>query len=596
MAFSNFKGKRFTQSTASAATRTREIYRKVPAVLRLGKKEKQQGGFFSYDRILSASDKNIGAPFFAPDAVHLEQDPTTGETCAFLTASLFRDMFNEDLLSESLSAKSYPTISASFFNQIGTAVSNMPNADAYVGVLSRAFEPGSVGSGTDVIAPVTASISIKEGPGLAFNAAGQLRKRKITYINSSSNFTNSHIFFNFKKIDSTTLEFGDAEQEALTTALVSRGKSHITRSFKHFTNQDSKDIFYYVQPKPIPEFSIEMSSSNSVRPTASFFALTSSFSSSADFGVVSGSFIGAVFESASNQPRFYNGTTPGGAGASGDKTDGAWQFVVQKASAEGEGEKHFGEADYGTDGGTNQAFTPQLLSVWYPSEYTYANVRSASFYFTSYPEDMNTNNGVKTKNALTSSISSSEAIGTGELRTLYWLNHTFTSSFTGSFGHFTRHQLRTQTGGASSHQLPYMNTSIRQFGKKASDTNASHLFKDSFLSRPADEGYYVHSSSFSIESKNQMTASVNSGPGGLGNANHSSSFFVMGVFRHKFTSLGGSTRNYTASQFNDTAVTSQTFMSAFPVASCMFLKRHDNKVFIYQASASGLISSESVGE
>ena len=591
MAFNNLKGKRFTQITASAASAQKELYRKIPAVLRLGKKEKKQGGFFSYDRILSASDKNIGAPFFDPEAIHVEQD--NNELVIFLTASVFRNMMNEDFISESFSPKSYSTISASFFNQIGTAVSNMPPSEAYVGVLASFFEAGSIGSGTDVIPPVTASISIKEGPGLAFNAAGQLRKRKINYINSSSNFTNSHIFFNFKKIDSTTLEFGDAEQQALTTALVNSGRSHLTRSFQHFTNEASTGIFYYVQPKPIPEFSIEMSSSNSVRPTASFFALTSSFSSSADFGAVSGSFIGAVFESSSTQPRFYNGTNHN---IGGDKTDGAWQFVVQKAIAEGEGEKHFGEADYGTDGGTNQAFTPQLLSVWYPSEYTYANVRSASFYFTPYPEDMNTNNGVKTKNAVTSSISSSEAIGTGELRTLYWLNHTFTSSFTGSFGHFTRHQLRTQTGGASSHQLPYMNTSIRQFGKKASDTNASHLFKDSSLSRPAAEGYYVHSSSFSIESKNQMTASVNSGPGGLGNANHSSSFFVMGVFRHKFSGLGGSTRNYTASQFNDTAVTSQTFMSAFPVASCMFLKRHDNKVFIYHTSASGLISSESVGE
>jgi len=590
MAFNNLKGKRFTQITASAASSQKELYRKIPAVLRLGKKEKNQGGFFSYDRILSASDKNIGATFFDPEAIHVEQD--NNELVIFLTASVFRDMMNEDFLSESFNSKSYPTISASFFNQIGTAVSNMPPAEAYVGVLASFFEAGSRGSGTDIIPPVTASVSIKEGPGLAFNAAGQLRKRKITYINSSSNFTNSHFYFNFRELDNSD-EFGDTQQEALTIALVNAGKSHLTRSFRHFTNQASTDIFYYIQPKPIPEFSIEMSSSNSVRPTASFFALTSSFSSSADFGVVSGSFIGAIFESSSTQPRFYNGTNHN---IGGDKTDGAWQFVVQKAVAEGEGERHFGEADYGTDGGTNQAFTPQLLSVWYPSEYTYANVRSSSFYFTPYPENMNVNNGVKTKNAVTSSISSSGEIGTGELRTLYWLNHTYTSSFTGSFGFFDRHSLKTQTGDAIHHQLPYMNTSIQYFGRKGRDTNASHLFKDSSLSRPADEGYYVHSSSFSIKSKNQMTASLDSGPGGLNNTNHSSSFFVMGVFRHKFTGLGGSTRNYTASQFNDTSVTSQTFMSAFPVASCMFLKRHDDKVFIYQASASGLILSESVGE
>ena len=71
-----------------------------------------------------------------------------------------------------------------------------------------------------------------------------------------------------------------------------------------------------------------MSSSNN---TASFFALTSSLSSSADFGVTSGSFIGKVIESSSIAPRFYNGTNPGG---TGDDTDGSYLFLVQKGVIE----------------------------------------------------------------------------------------------------------------------------------------------------------------------------------------------------------------------------------------------------------------------
>ena len=79
MAFELFKGKKFTQITSSVDIKPQDLYRKIPSVLRLGKKEKTQGGFFSYDRILSASDKNLGAPFYDDDAVKTFQDPTTGE-------------------------------------------------------------------------------------------------------------------------------------------------------------------------------------------------------------------------------------------------------------------------------------------------------------------------------------------------------------------------------------------------------------------------------------------------------------------------------------------------------------------------------------
>ena len=51
-----FKGKLFTQVTSSGEFKKQELYRKLPSVLRLGKKEKKQGGFFNYDKILSADE------------------------------------------------------------------------------------------------------------------------------------------------------------------------------------------------------------------------------------------------------------------------------------------------------------------------------------------------------------------------------------------------------------------------------------------------------------------------------------------------------------------------------------------------------------
>ena len=587
MAFDNLKGKTFTAVTSSAGIEHKDLYRKTPSVLRQGAKEKTNGGFFNYDLILSASDKNLGANFYADDAVIVEVDSASKEVGVYITASVFRDNMNDFLQKTAgFNSASYQQISASFFSQIGNAVSNIPNSDAYVGILAAPFESGSVGSGSAIIEPVTSSIEIIEAPGLAFNTAGNLRQRKTTYLNSSTNFTNAHFFFNTDQAlaaSNDSKKFGDAQQESASNALIAAGKTHLTRSFTSHTNVESYRQFYYVQPKPITKWSIAMSSSNN---TASFFALTASFSGAADFGVTSGSSLGFVIESSSIAPRFYNGTNHGG---TGDKTDGAWNFVVQKSIIEGEGEFASGEDNYAGDTGANVAFTPQQLLVWYPSYYTYANVRSASFYFTSYPSDMQQSNvGARTKSLVTGSISSSEAIGTGELRTLYWLNHTYTSSFTASFSNFTRDQLKNQTAGADHFQLPYMNTSLRRFGQKNSETNASHLWKDTSLSIPADEGYYVHSSSFTQASKNQMSAS-------LGSANHTSSFFVMGSFRHKFTGLGGSTRNYTASQFDDPSVNDQTWMSHHPIASCMFLKRYDDEVFIYQPKDGQAVISESVG-
>lgn len=571
MAFDNFKTFTFTQVLASNDILTPDVYRKIPSVVRLGSKNRDNGGFFDYDKILDAADKNKGSNLYGDEKVIVAQDTTTKEVGIYLASSLFNEMIT-DYISATFSTQAASDLSSQFTSRIANATNNMAEADRYVSILTIPFEEN--------IQPVTASFTIAETPGLATDSSGNPRQRKITYINSSSNFTNSHFFLNFRELDNSD-DFGEASQEALTDSLVAAGKSHLTRSFTAHVGSPAEDIFYYIQPKPVTEWSIEMTSSNN---TASFFALTSSFSGAADFGVLSGSFMGAIFEDSSINPKNYNNS---------DETDGSWNFVVQKGVIEGDGEYGLGEEDYiaaGGDTGTNVAFTPIQLYVWYPSYYTYANVRSASYYFTPYPTNMNElDTGAKTRDLVTGSISSSEATGNGELRTLYWLNHTYTSSFTASFGNFTRDQLKNRTGDAANHQLPYMNTSIRRFGKKGSDANVSHLWKDSALSIPADQGYYVHSASFSQASKNQMSSS-------LGSSNHTSSFFVMGVFKHPFAAvIDSAIINYTASQERESGVGGDTWMNQHPIASCMFLKRYDDQVFIYQPKDGQAVVSESVG-
>lgn len=594
MAFENLKGKKFTAVTSSVGVQNKEVYRKTPAILRLGKKNRNQGGFFDYEKLLEFIDKTKNSPSYDDNAVVVMQDSESLETSVLITASLFNPMMYEFMESQ-MPSSSYASVSQSF-QQITNGTNAMPFSEQYIGILTAPFEQGSIGSGSEVIPPPTCSLNILESCGIAYDESGNPRNRKVTYFNSSSNFTNSHFFFNYRRSDNTTAKFGDTEQAAQTTALVNSGLSHLTRSFTSiFSSPKSANMFYYVQPSQVREFSFDMTSSLG---TASFFALTASFSGAADFGVTGGgittasSFVGNSIETSSaSHPKFYNGT---------DDSDGKWTYVVQKGVIEGEGETSLGEipdADYNK--GTNFAFTPQQLLVWYNTDYYCEDVRSASFYFTPYPNHMHElDTGAATKALVTGSISSSENIGTGELRTLYWLNHTYTSSFTSSFGNFTRTELKNRTGEANNFQLPYMNTHLigtanSYFGRKQRVANASHLWKDKFLSKPADQGYYVHSGSFSQTSKDQMTSSVYSGGS---STNHTSSFFVMGVFKHPFLSITTNTVfNYTASQERTGGIDAQSWMNHHPIASCMFLKRYDNEVFIYQASASGQVVSESVG-
>ena len=59
MAFENFKKKKFSEIISQSTTIARDPYRKIPAVLRLGKKEKTQGGFFDYKGVIRNKFDNV---------------------------------------------------------------------------------------------------------------------------------------------------------------------------------------------------------------------------------------------------------------------------------------------------------------------------------------------------------------------------------------------------------------------------------------------------------------------------------------------------------------------------------------------------------
>ena len=120
MAFENFKKKKFTELTSSAGFKIKDPYRKIPAVLRLGKKEKTQGGFFDYKGIiLNALDKNKNSAKFEENAIIVVQEEATEETAVLATPNAFRDTF-KDFISNTtgFSTSAATQISASFFKKI----------------------------------------------------------------------------------------------------------------------------------------------------------------------------------------------------------------------------------------------------------------------------------------------------------------------------------------------------------------------------------------------------------------------------------------------------------------------------------------------
>ena len=177
MAFENLKRLTFTQLTSSF--KTRDAFRKIPAVLRLGKKEKTQGGFFDYETIVqNYLDKGKASNKFQDNAVIVVEDPTTREVAVCIKDGIFKDTIDDFIENTAgFKAQSKAQMKTKFNNQLSTAASNMPISERYVAVLTAPFEQGSIGSGTDIIAPVTAALRLKEGPGIAYAESGNLRNR-----------------------------------------------------------------------------------------------------------------------------------------------------------------------------------------------------------------------------------------------------------------------------------------------------------------------------------------------------------------------------------------------------------------------------------
>ena len=125
MAFEKFKKIKFTARTASAGTKFKPYYQGISRILKTGGQSKGQGGFFDYKR----AAKN-------PDKYHVEVDEATGERATYIERNEYREQMLTAItgsfgLPDSITA----SISASFFSQIGDAVSNLPPGE-FVAILS----------------------------------------------------------------------------------------------------------------------------------------------------------------------------------------------------------------------------------------------------------------------------------------------------------------------------------------------------------------------------------------------------------------------------------------------------------------------------
>tara|TARA_R110002167_G_scaffold70832_2_gene199966 strand:+ start:63 stop:1379 length:1317 start_codon:yes stop_codon:yes gene_type:complete len=398
MAFDNFKGKKFTEVSASTGTTKKPPYKKIPSVLRKGKKSTSQGGFFNYDLIKTAIAND-------PNSVHVEQDPTTGEVATYFTASVFRTMMDNHI-SNSFSSGAYAQLSASFFSKFGNAVDNIPAGELGPCVLSRTFEAGSTGSGTGIMPACTASFRFKLHPGVS-------NPSKLIIVNESTN-----ALYSTFKFGSTSGSLNDSQK--LTSDIIS--SSIGSRSF-------DGNSFHYIQDDFEPEFAIEYNESVIVNEAGVvFFALTSSFTSSEDVGVLSGSALATTGAAAFAGPFNYNGI---------NINDGFYKIGDVKGFISGEGDFGPGETN------AADAFFPNQQFIFYTSS---AVVRSGSYLYAS------------------ESQGAAVASSSGTATTLYYISSSGgpSESFTGSF-----------------------------CGDQTKETSGSHLWLDATLRTAASAGFYA---------------------------------------------------------------------------------------------------------
>ena len=563
MAFDKFKKRKFSVIKSQATTKKKEFYRKIPAVLRVGNKSQTRKGFFNYELILKAADKSRNDNSYDDNAVHVEEDPETGEIFVGLSEPVFSQNM-KDYFDLTLAPSASAQVSSSFFTKqdgLGLAIKNIPKSERIIGILVKPQEPGSSddADATGIFGPPTASLNVIRSLGW-YSAS---LERKVTFENNSTNFYST----SFKFGASVLGEF----QRSASIALVNAGSSSFTRSF------DSNG-FHYVQPTAVP---LTTFTSTGDENGYSLISLTSSFSSSNTFGASASVNITNLPYNTLYTVVNYNGQ---------NSNDG--EFVKDNFKGYVTGETN-DELDFDLDTEQTSTSVKSFLQahdiISYKSK-TLSNIRSASFYYTSYTNNTSSNHTERTNQNV---LSASRNTASSDLTTLYWLEHSYTSSFVGEFrgGLINKHSQRTQTNNGGTFQLPFMpadnyvnERAGRLFGSNLGGSyinpSGSHLWKDVFLSQTADEGYYIHTQSIALLNKNHPSSGDHKQnlQALQNNGALSQSIFIYGVFKQASVagfagSLALSVLNPTGSQQDE----SRAVLESCPRVTNIFIKeRLDN--------------------
>jgi len=409
--FLKFKGKRFTERTASAGTKFNPYYQGVPKLLKTGAQSKAQGGFFDYTRVRAA-----------PEKYHVEVDEETNEKQVSIERVEYKTKI-ENFIDENFTTAVATNLKSKFNSTIGNAVDALPPGE-FVSMLvppSRSHP--------------TASMKFKRMPGI-------LNPGYLVIQNDSTDYEYAH--FSVGNIY-LPLQFGEAggipgQQGQHRFASGSSATTHLTRSFR-------KESFLYGQDDPIPEWSIKV-----VHPTkdasiftpmiraayaegVNHFALTSSITTSADYGVrasgseaISKGLTGSYFMNTGSGLTNYNGV---------NNNDGAYYESALKGNVSGEDILSVGITDI-----TDLIYVPNTAYYYYTSSQA---VQNGAFRYNSASAQL-----AKASGSNTTLYYASASLGKGP-----------SGSYTGSF-----------IGSTSNHP------------------SGSHLFLDANLTLPANPGFY----------------------------------------------------------------------------------------------------------
>tara|TARA_B100002019_G_scaffold291164_1_gene310567 strand:- start:55 stop:1455 length:1401 start_codon:yes stop_codon:yes gene_type:complete len=411
MAFLKFKGKRFTERTASKGTTFKPYYEGISKKLKSGDQSTAQGGFFNYARVKAA-----------PEKYHVEVDDETNEKLVGIEREEYKTSM-ADFIDANFATAVATNLKNKFTNQMGVAVDSMPSGE----FVSFLVAP-------DKSHP-TASLKFKRMP-------GKLNPGFLVMQNDSTNFEYAHFTFGNTYLPLQNGEAGGipGQRGQHRFASGSARTTHLTRSFR-------KEVFLYGQDEAVPEFSVKV-----VHPTndtsiytpfiraayaqgVNHFALTSSITTSADYGVrasgsenvtrgLTGSYLSTTGSGLTN----YNGV---------NANDGAYYAGAIKGFVSGEDNNTISVTD-NTD------------LVYIPSQEYY--------YFSS---SQAVQNGVFRYNS--SSAQAAKTSGTNT--TLYYASASLGNGPSGSY-----------TGSL--------------IGTTTNHPSGSHIFLDANLTTPASAGFY----------------------------------------------------------------------------------------------------------